>query len=177
MMLAVDPLQKAMTRCAKLGDIERKAKKSGLYWSVRAYLLNQIGEREAAQQVLAKGVRKPWKIQSSRQPSGPTKRQEDEDEVLQHAVVSASPEKPPMVMQQNPMQPRCPSATARSLKVDYPHKLLQSCRGTVRYACPGCVSSPPKQRGTLGSFLLSFPLLANIFLWNRYQVMAKTKYA
>ena len=34
-----------------LSDIERKAKKSGLYWSVRAYLLNQIGEREAAQQV------------------------------------------------------------------------------------------------------------------------------
>ena len=40
-----------------LSDIERKAKKVG-FIGCRAYLLNQIGEREAAQQVLAKGVEK-----------------------------------------------------------------------------------------------------------------------
>ena len=111
MMLAVIHYKKKNHDAMRqtLSDIERKAKKSGLYWSVRAYLLNQIGEREAAQQVLAKGVEKAPEDPKLKITFRLCKTEEDEDEVVQHAV-STHLEKPPMVMQQNPMQLRMSKA-------------------------------------------------------------------
>jgi predicted Zn-dependent protease len=38
--------------------VTKRAKSQGLAWTLRAYLLCQIGERAAAQQVLAEGVKK-----------------------------------------------------------------------------------------------------------------------
>ena len=96
-----------------LSDIERKAKKSGLYWSVRAYLLNQIGEREAAQQVLAKGVKAPEdpKLKDNLQALQNGKKMKMKSYNMQWYQLHL--EKPPMVMQQNPMQPRMSKAQRR----------------------------------------------------------------
>ena len=116
MMLAVIHYKKKNHDAMRqtLSDIERKAKKSGLYWSVRAYLLNQIGEREAAQQVLAKGVEKAPedpKLKDNLQALQNGKKMKMKSYNMQWYQLHL--EKPPMVMQQNPMQPRMSKAQRR----------------------------------------------------------------
>ena len=97
-----------------LDALERKGKKSGLYWSVRAYLLDQVGERDNAQQVLAKGIEKvpeDTKLKDNLQALQNGKKMKMKSYNMQWYQLHL--EKPPAMVQQNPMQPRMSKAQRR----------------------------------------------------------------